>query len=39
MVSHDTEFVADLEPDRAVMMPDGESVYFDESLLDLVALA
>ncbi len=39
MVSHDTEFVADLDPDRAVMMPDGESVYFDESLLELVALA
>jgi ATP-binding cassette subfamily F protein 3 len=39
MVSHDTAFVADLDPDRAVMMPDGESVYFDESLLDLVALA
>jgi ATP-binding cassette subfamily F protein 3 len=39
MVSHDTDFVADLGPDRAVMMPEGESVYFDESLLDLVALA
>jgi ATP-binding cassette subfamily F protein 3 len=39
LVSHDTDFVADLDPDRAVMMPDGESVYFDESLLDLVALA
>ncbi len=39
LVSHDTGFVADLEPQRAVMMPEGESVYFDESLLDLVALA
>jgi ATPase subunit of ABC transporter with duplicated ATPase domains len=39
MVSHDTDFVADLGPGRAVMMPEGESVYFDESLLDLVALA
>ncbi|HEX5631247.1 MAG TPA: ABC-F family ATP-binding cassette domain-containing protein [Acidimicrobiia bacterium] len=39
MVSHDTDFVADLGPDRAVMMPEGESVYFDESLLEIVALA
>ena len=30
LVSHDTGFVADLEPQRAVMMPEGESVYFDE---------
>jgi ATPase subunit of ABC transporter with duplicated ATPase domains len=39
LVSHDTEFVADLVPDRAVLMPDGKAAYFDESLLDLVALA
>ncbi|WKZ83462.1 MAG: ABC-F family ATP-binding cassette domain-containing protein [Acidimicrobiia bacterium] len=39
LVSHDTDFVAALGPDRAVMMPEGDSVYFDESLLDLVALA
>jgi ATPase subunit of ABC transporter with duplicated ATPase domains len=39
MVSHDTEFVAQLTPDRAVLMPDGEMRYFDEELLDLVALA
>ena len=39
LVSHDTEFVAELEPDRAIMMPEGESDYFDESMLDLVALA
>jgi ATPase subunit of ABC transporter with duplicated ATPase domains len=39
LVSHDTEFVAELGPDRAVMMPEGRSVYFDESLLELVALA
>ena len=39
MVSHDTGFVADLMPDRAVLMPEGESSFFDESLLDLVALA
>ncbi len=39
LVSHDTEFVADLGPDRAIMMPEGESSFFDESMLDLVALA
>ena len=39
MVSHDTDFVAELMPDRAVLMPDGEMKFFDEELLDLVALA
>ena len=39
LVSHDTEFVSDLSPDRAVLMPDGNTVYFDDSLLELVALA
>ena len=39
LVSHDTDFVAELVPDRALMMPDGDTLYFDESLLDLVALA
>jgi len=39
LVSHDTDFVASLMPDRAVLMPDGRSVHFDGSLLDLVALA
>lgn len=39
LVSHDTDFVAQLAPDRAVIMPDGDLKYFDEELLDLVALA
>ncbi len=39
LVSHDTDFVAQLAPDRAVLMPEGEIRYFDEELLDLVALA
>ncbi len=39
LVSHDTDFVGELAPDRAIMMPDGTSHYFDETLLDLVALA
>ena len=39
LVSHDTDFVAPLGPERALMMPEGRTLYFDESLLDLVALA
>ncbi|MDH3308181.1 MAG: ATP-binding cassette domain-containing protein, partial [Acidimicrobiia bacterium] len=39
LVSHDTDFVAALEPDRVIFMPDGSSGYFDESMLELVALA
>jgi len=39
LVSHDTDFVAQLIPDRAVLMPEGEMRFFDEELLDLVALA
>lgn len=39
LVSHDTDFVAQLMPDRALMMPDGDLKYFDAELLDLVALA
>jgi len=39
LVSHDTDFVAQLMPDRAVLMPEGEMRFFDENLLDLVALA
>ena len=39
LVSHDTDFVEALGPDRAILMPDGATSYFDESMLDLVALA
>lgn len=39
LVSHDTDFVAELMPDRAVLMPEGETRFFDEGMLDLVALA
>jgi ATPase subunit of ABC transporter with duplicated ATPase domains len=39
MVSHDTEFVAALQPGRAVLMPEGETAYFDDAMLELVALA
>src|SRR5438128_117304 len=39
LVSHDTEFVASLAPDRVLVMPDGDVVPFDEGALELVALA
>jgi ATPase subunit of ABC transporter with duplicated ATPase domains len=39
LVSHDTDFVSRLGPDRAVMMPEGTTHYFDESMLELVAMA
>jgi ATPase subunit of ABC transporter with duplicated ATPase domains len=39
LVSHDSDFVAEMVPDRAILMPEGEVAYFDESLLELVALA
>ena len=39
VVSHDPEFVARLEPQRVLMMPDGELDYFSDDLLELVALA
>jgi ATPase subunit of ABC transporter with duplicated ATPase domains len=39
LVSHDTEFVASLEPTRVVVMPEGDVVHFDEETLELVELA
>ncbi len=39
LVSHDAEFVEELAPDRALLMPEGETAFFDESMLALVALA
>jgi ATPase subunit of ABC transporter with duplicated ATPase domains len=39
IVSHDTEFVRRLDPDRALLMPDGDLDYFTDDLLDLVELA
>jgi hypothetical protein len=31
--------VEQLVPDRAILMPDGTTAWFDESMLELVALA
>jgi ATPase subunit of ABC transporter with duplicated ATPase domains len=39
LVSHDTDFVEALRPHRMILMPDGGADFFDESMLDLVALA
>ena len=39
LVSHDTEFVGRLAPDRVLLMPDGDLDYFSDDLLELVALA
>jgi ATPase subunit of ABC transporter with duplicated ATPase domains len=39
VVSHDTEFVYALDPDRVLLLPDGVLDYFEESMLDLVDIA
>ena len=39
IVSHDSDFVEQLVPDRAIVMPEGDTVFFDDSMLELVALA
>ncbi|HWC14712.1 MAG TPA: ABC-F family ATP-binding cassette domain-containing protein [Actinomycetota bacterium] len=39
VVSHDREFVATLQPDRVLTMPDGTIDYWSDDLLDLVSLA
>lgn len=38
-VSHDTEFVLELEPTKVLLMPDGDVDYFSDDWLDLVSLA
>ncbi len=39
LVSHDTDFVRALRPDRALLMPDGNVDHWSDDLLDMVALA
>jgi len=39
IVSHDSEFVEALAPQRVLLMPDGELDLWDDDLLELVALA
>ena len=38
-VSHDTEFVTALSPDRVLSMPDGTLDYWSDDLAELVAMA
>jgi ATPase subunit of ABC transporter with duplicated ATPase domains len=39
LVSHDTEFVEQLQPTKVLLMPDGDVDYFSSSWLELVSLA
>jgi ATPase subunit of ABC transporter with duplicated ATPase domains len=39
IVSHDTEFVEALAPERVLMMPEGDLDYWSDGLLELVELA
>jgi len=39
VVSHDVEFVRQLEPDRILLLPDGQLDYWKDDLLELVPLA
>jgi len=39
LVSHDRDFVAALDPDRVLTLPEAELDYWDDELLELVSLA
>jgi len=39
IVSHDSEFVEALAPERVLLMPDGDLDYFGDDHLELVELA
>jgi len=39
LVSHDTEFVTELAPNRVLVMPEGTLDYWSDDLLELVAMA
>lgn len=39
IVSHDRDFVSELQPDRVLTMPEGTLDYWSDDLLDLVSLA
>jgi ATPase subunit of ABC transporter with duplicated ATPase domains len=38
-VSHDTEFVTELDPTKVLLMPDGDVDYFNDGWLELVSLS
>ena len=39
LVSHDEEFVRELQPTKVLLMPDGDVDYYSEEWLDLVSMA
>ena len=39
LVSHDSQFVSAIEPDRVLLLPEGEVDYWSDDLLELVSLA
>jgi hypothetical protein len=39
IVSHDADFVRDLRPNRALLMPDGDLDHWSDDLIELVELA
>ena len=39
LVSHDPEFVRELQPQRVLLMPEGQLDYWSDDLLDLVSMA
>ena len=39
LVSHDEEFVRELQPTKVLLMPDGDVDYYSESWLDLVSMS
>ncbi len=39
LVSHDEEFVRELQPTKVLLMPDGDVDYFSDDWLDLVAMS
>jgi hypothetical protein len=39
LVSHDAQFVRDLEPDKVLLMPEGTLDHWTDDYLELVELA
>jgi ATPase subunit of ABC transporter with duplicated ATPase domains len=39
LVSHDREFVSEMQPNRILLMPEGHLDFWDDELLDLVGMA
>ncbi|NND73550.1 MAG: ABC-F family ATP-binding cassette domain-containing protein, partial [Ilumatobacter sp.] len=39
LVSHDEDFVRELDPTKVLLMPDGDVDYFSDDWLDLVSMA